>query len=187
MRVHLGRVCRLLAVACLAVAVARAADGRFEIIDATTRLTDRGWLVDARVDMQLSDAAVEALQSGVTLNISFQYEVTRRIRFWPDEEVRTARQEFELQYLSLSQRYLVRNLDASSETSYATLFSALRSMGRVRDFVLLSDTLDTANEVYYIAMRAVLDRRQLPGPLQILAFWQGDFGLESDWYRWKPK
>lgn len=177
----------LLALAWLTAAPAWAADGRFEIIDATTRLTDRGWVVDARVDMQLSDSAVEALQSGVTLNISFQYEVTRRRRFWPDAVVETARQEFELQYLSLSQRYLVRNLDAASETSYATLFSALRSTGRVRDFPLMGDVLDTDNEVYFAAMRAVLDPRQLPGPLQILAFWQGDFGLESDWYRWKPK
>jgi hypothetical protein len=177
----------LLALGWLAVTAAWAADGRFEIIDATSRLTDRGWLVDARVDMQLSDAAVEALQSGVTLNISFEYEVTRRIRFWPDAEVRSVRQEFELQYLSLSQRYLVRDTSAARETSYATLFSALRSMGKVQDFLLADGPLINPGEVYYIAMRAVLDRQQLPGPLQILAFWQGDFGLESDWYRWQPK
>jgi len=173
--------------ACLVVLPAAASPGRFEVADASARNTEQGWLVDARVDLELSDSAVEALLSGVTLNISFEYEVTRRRRFWPDDRVLNTVQAFELQYLSLSQRYVVRRLNEATENSYATLFSALRYMGKVQDFELLAGNLDLDSEVYYVAMRAVLDREQLPGPLQILAFWQGDFGLESDWYRWKLK
>jgi hypothetical protein len=33
-------------------------------------------------------------------------------------------------------------------------------------------------------LRAVLVQEELPGPLQMLAFWRGDFSLESEWYRW---
>ena len=39
-------------------------------------------------------------------------------------------------------------------------------------------------ETYDVAVRAVLDQRTLPGPLQVLAFWDGGFSLESDWYEW---
>ena len=162
------------------------ADGRFEIISAEARQVDGTWLVDGRVELDLSEAALEALQNGITLAISFQYEVTQRRRFWPDKLIAAKTQAFELQYLSLSERYLVRRLDADSQDSYATLFSALRYMGQVKDYPVAATPPDAAAGPYSMAMRAVLDREQLPGPLQVLAFWQGDFSLESEWYRWKP-
>lgn len=162
------------------------ADGRFEIINAQTRLEQGTWMVDARVDLELSKEAVEALQNGVALSISFQYEVVQRRRFWPDSVLVAKTQSFELQYLSLSERYLVRRLDDDTQNSYATLFSALRYMGQVKDYALFDSQPDAGRRSYYMAMRAVLDREQLPGPLQVLAFWRGDFSLESDWFRWKP-
>lgn len=170
----------------LALPLQAFADGRFEIISAAARQVDGEWLVDGRVDLELSDQALEALQNGVALGISFQYEVGLRRRFWPDRQVAATTQAFELQYLSLSERYLVRQLDDDSQNSYATLFSALRYMGQVKDYAVAATPPDASAGAYYMAMRAVLDREQLPGPLQVFAFWQGDFSLESDWYRWKP-
>lgn len=170
----------------LALPLQAVADGRFEIINAAARQVDGEWLVDGRVDLELSEEALEALRNGVTLAISFQYEVGLRRRFWPDRQVAATTQAFELQYLSLSERYLVRYLDDGSQNSYATLFSALRYMGQVKDYPLAATPPDASAGAYYMAMRAVLDREQLPGPLQVFAFWQGDFSLESAWYRWKP-
>ncbi len=164
-----------------------AADGRFEVINASARLEQSGWLVDARVDLELSKEAMDALQSGVTLRIAFQYEVSRRQRFWPDAVIEARQQDFEVQYLSLSQRYVVRNVNDKSVNSYATLFSALRYLGQVRDFELMSGEPGADLPLYDFALRVVLDWEKLPGPLAILAFWRGDFSLESDWYRWTPK
>lgn len=165
---------------------ALASDGRFEVANATARHSDEGWLVDARVDLQLSGAAIDALQNGVTLSFEFQYEVTEYRRFWTNKELATARQDMELQYLSLSQRYLVRWLDTGEQASYATLFSALRYMGQVRSYRLPIDLPPVGDNEYLFAMRAVLTRETLPGPLQMLTFWRGDFSLESNWYQWTP-
>jgi len=71
--------------------------------------------------------------------------------------------------------------------SYATLFSALRYLGQLRDFTLIEDRLGDPPAGYEFGLRAVLDWQKLPGPLAILTFWRGDFSLESDWYRWTPK
>jgi len=163
-----------------------ATEGRFEVINAEARREDNGWFVDARVDLELSSEALEALDSGVTLRIAFQYEATRRRRFWPDEIVATRQKAFELQYLSLSQRYVVRSVDDGAVNSYATLFSALRYLGQVRDVRLLGDDFTDAPG-HIFNMRAVLDWEKLPGPLAVLAFWRGDFSLESDWYRWTQR
>ncbi len=166
---------------------ALAADGRFEVINASGRLEASGWLVDARVDLELSKEALRALQSGVTLRIAFQHEVSKRRRFWPDAVIETRQQAFEVHYLSLSQRYVVRNVNEQTVNSYATLFSALRYLGEVRDFVIIGDELGSKLQRYEFALRAVLDWEKLPGPLAMLTFWRGDFSLESDWYRWTPK
>ena len=111
----------------------------------------------------------------------------RRVIFWPDEVIETRRQDFEVQYLSLSQRYAVRNVNEQSVNSYATLFSALRYLGEVRDFVIIGNELGSKLQRYEFSLRAVLDWEKLPGPLAMLTFWRGDFSLESDWYRWTPK
>ena len=167
-------------------AVPAYADGRFEVANASARFEDGGWLVDARIDLELSREALAALDSGVPLSIAFQYEVTQRRRFWADRIVVSRQQNFELQYLSLSQRYVVRDVSTQAVNSYATLFSALRYLGQVRDFELTTRTLSGDASGYTFSIRAVLDWEKLPGPLAILNFWRGDFSLESDWYRWTP-
>jgi len=168
-----------------------AGKGHFEVISASSRLDESSdparWLVDARADLELSSEALHALESGVVLRISFQYEVAKRRRFWPDEVRQTRRQHFELQYLSLSQRYVVRDLSNATVNSYATLFSALRYLGKIRDFYLIDDWLGKRTKRYAFSMRVVLDWQKLPGPLAVLAFWRGDFSLKSNWYRWLPK
>ncbi len=164
-----------------------AAEGRFEVINATARLEGNAWLADARVDLVLNDDALQALKNGVTLRIAFQHEVVRLRRFWANEVISTGQLEYELEYLSVSQRYLVRNVADQTVNSYATLFSALRYLGQLRDFRIIDDRLSDDPSRYEFALRAVLDWQKLPGPLAMLTFWRGDFSLESDWYRWTPK
>ena len=187
MTVTMARLFALSVACCMLASPAVAAEGRFEVISATARPDAGAWLVDARVDLELSDEALQALQSGITLRIAFQYEVRSRRRFWVDLLVGARQQNFELQYLSLSQRYVVRDLSDDTVNSYATLFSALRYLGQIRDYRVTEDVPTDSPERYTFSMRAVLDWEQLPGPLAVLAFWRGDFSLESGWYRWTPR
>jgi len=105
-------------------------------------------------------------------------------RFWLDKKTATLEQSFELSYQPLSERYVVRNLNSGEQKSFATLFSALNSMGRIVDLPIIDASLLDADERYEIALRAVLDQNTLPGPLRLLAFWSSGFRLESDWYVW---
>jgi hypothetical protein len=164
-----------------------AADGRFEVINASSRLENEYWLVDARLELILSHEAIEALENGVRLRIQLQYEVNRRNRFWIDQTIGHRNQDIELQYLSLAQRYLVHDLTRDKQASFATLYSALRSLSHISDFYLIKASELKADSRYWMTMRAVLDQEELPGPLQILAFWRGDFSLESEWYEWIPR
>ena len=182
-RIYLKSVVGLLMLGVLAPA-AWAEEGLFEITRGELRLEDGQWLLDGRVDLELSAAAIEALESGIMLSIQMQFELTRQRRFWIDETVAVISRDYELQYLALSQRYLIRDVGSGEQQSYATLYSAIRKLGQIRDWPVFADSI-LEDAVYYCGLRAILNQERLPGPLQMLAFWEDDFTLESDWYRWR--
>lgn len=175
----------LLALLLVAAGGAAAKDKPFEIRNASSRLSDGVWFANARIDYRLSDDALEALENGIALTIQLQIEVTRVRRFWTDQKVASLKQSYQISYQPLSERYVVKNLNSGEQNSFATLFSALNSMGRILDLPLIDASILEPDATYEIAMRAVLDQDTLPGPLRLIAFWSEGFRLVSDWYRWK--
>ncbi|MEO8444676.1 MAG: DUF4390 domain-containing protein, partial [Gammaproteobacteria bacterium] len=93
-------------------------------------------------------------------------------------------QDFELSWQPLSRGYLVRNKNSGAQRAHTTLFAALNDLGRITRLPLIDAALIDVNEDYEVSLRAALDQQQLPGPLRMLAFWDDDFALESEWYRW---
>ncbi|MEC9375618.1 MAG: DUF4390 domain-containing protein [Pseudomonadota bacterium] len=162
-----------------------AEDGFFEVNLAELREINNTWLLDGRVALDLSSEAVEALRSGMMLSIQMQFEITRQRMFWTDEKVKTSIRDFELRYMTLNQRYLVRNTITGETQNFATLSSALRSMGRIRDWQVIPEGIVKKDQQYNCGLRAVLNQDRLPGPIRLLAFWRGGFIIESDWYQWK--
>lgn len=158
--------------------------GRFDVRSAGSRLTEGVYVVTARLDYRLSDEALEALDSGLALTIQLQIELFRQRRFRPDSQIATLKQDYELSYQPLSERYLVRNLNSGEQKSHATLFSALNDMGRIVELPVIDAALLDPEGRHWIRLRAVLDQNTLPGPLRLIAFWSEGFRLESDWYRW---
>lgn len=175
----------LLALLSLVASPAEAKGKPFEIRSASSQLTDGVWYATARIEYRLSDDALEALENGVTLTIQLQFEVNRIRRFWVDARVASLKQDYQLSYQPLSERYVIRNLNSGEQDSFATLFSALNNMGRVVDLPIIDASILDADGRYEIAMRAVLDQDTLPGPLRLIAFWSEGFRLVSDWYTWK--
>ena len=161
-----------------------AKDGSFEIRSASTRLNGGVYFATARIDYRLSSDALAALDSGVALTVQLQIELSRKRRFWPDNDVATLSQAYSLSFQPLSDRYVVKNLNSGERDSFATLFSALNNMGRVVDLPVIDVALLDPDLNYEIALRAVLDQNTLPGPLRLIAFWSSGFRLASDWYRW---
>lgn len=163
---------------------ASAADGRFEVRSAGARLVDGVYFVDARIDYELSDKALEALDNGVELTIQLQIEVIRKRAFLPDDLVAELQQNSTLSFEPLSQRYVVRNLNSGRQSSYATLFSALSSLGRVNGLPVIDAALLDPEARHRMRLRVVLDQDTLPGPLRLIAFWSRGFRLVSEWYGW---
>jgi hypothetical protein len=159
--------------------------GRFEIRSASVELRAGVYYLDAWVEFRLSADARQALEAGVALTLETEVEFLRSRRFWFDDDEAALRQGYELQYHALSARYLVLNLNSGEQSTFATLFSALNSLGRITELPLIDATLLEPDAAYDIRIRAVLSTEDIPGPLRLLAFWREDWTLESEWYRWQ--
>ena len=160
-------------------------DGRFDVRTGRSRLENGVWYASARIDYQLSTEATEALRSGVSFQVILEVRITRIRRWLPDPEVAQLAVVHQLQYNALSERYVVANLNSGEQATFATLFSALNYLGRVDDLPVIDAALLSSDTNYEIALRTILDQESLPGPLQVLAFWQDDFSTASGWYRWR--
>lgn len=159
-------------------------EGYFEVRSASTRLVDGVLSLDARLQLVLSNEALEALSSGVPLTIELQLQVIRTRRFYPDAVDAELAVRYALEYRPLSQRYIVRNLNSGDQDSFATLYSALNNLGRVQSLPVIDESLLEAEKPYRIRLRAMLNTQQYSAPLRLLFFWRDQWQLQSEWKEW---
>ena len=159
-------------------------EGYFEVRSASTEVIDGVHTLDARLQLVLSSEALRALESGVTLTIELQLQVIRVRGLLPDDVEAELAVRYELEYSPVSQRYIVRNLNAGDQESFATLYSALNSLGRVQGLPVIDDAVLDPDADYRIRTRAMLNMQQYPAALRILFFWRGEWQLESEWFEW---
>ncbi len=168
----------------VAAAPAAAQDAGLEVRDASTRLEDGVWYLSARVYYGLNRETLEALQSGIILTFAVEAQVLRYRRWLPNAEVVTLRQDFELAWQPLSRVYTVRDQKSGEQRAHTTLYAALNDLGRIEALPLVDAALLDPGSRHEVGLRALLDQQKLPGALRLLAFWDDDYALESEWYWW---
>ena len=159
-------------------------EGFFDIRSASTSLKDGVHQLEARLQLLLSDEALDALKSGVPLTIELEFEVIRVRGLWLDAKDALLTFQYELEYRPLSQRYIVRNLNSGDQESFATLYSALNNLGRIQGLPVIDDAVLEPGRRYRLRLRAHLSTRQYPASLRLLFFWRSEWQLESEWYEW---
>jgi hypothetical protein len=159
-------------------------EGYFEVRSASTELSDGVHTLDARLQLVLSSEALAALESSVTLIIELQLQVIRSRRFLVDDVEAELALRYELEYSPVSQRYIVRNINSGDQDSFATLYSALNSLGRVQRLPVIDDALLAAESEYRVRLRAMLNTERYPAALRVLFFWRGQWQLQSEWFEW---
>ncbi len=160
-------------------------EGYFDVRSATTILIEDNYMLDSRLQLFLSNEALNALNSGVPLTIELNVEIIRSRRFLPDAKESELEFQFELEYRPLSQRYIVKNVQDETQDSYATLFSALNKLGRVQNLFLMKNSSLEPRSNYRLRLQALLSTKQYSAPLRMLFFWRDQWDLKSEWYEWQ--
>jgi hypothetical protein len=176
----------LLALALPAPATADAEERpRFTVLEASTRLVDEVYMLDARLTYALTAEAIEALENGVPLTIELQIQVrAERDLLW-DETVAALSLRHTIEYRALADQYLVTNLTTGELSSHTKLAAALTTLGRVRDFPMLDRRLLRVGTRYHTQLRARLDVESLPLPLRPMAYLSSRWGMTSAWHTWQ--
>ena len=170
---------------CIAVsAPGYAADPPFEIRSAYVEPVDNIYLLTAQLSFSLPDGARQAVRDGVLLTLDVDLALHRARRFWLDDTVATLKQQYELGFHALSERFVVRNLNSDDQVSFATLEAALESLTSIRGLPVLDAALIEPGEDYEFSMRATLDVQTLPEALRWVLFWADDWRQRSVWYTW---
>jgi len=159
-------------------------EGYFEVRSASTEIVDGVHTLDARLQLVLSSEALAALESGVTLTVELQLQAIRQRRFMIDDVEAELTIRYELEYSPVSQRYVVLSLNSGDQDSFATLYSALNSLGRVQGLPVIDDAVLSSDSTYRIRLRAMLNTERYPAALRVLFFWRGQWQLQSEWFEW---
>ncbi|MCB1741877.1 MAG: DUF4390 domain-containing protein [Gammaproteobacteria bacterium] len=152
----------------------------FEVLDASVRLQDGIYVLDADVLFRLSASAREALSSGVPLNLYVDVRVMRS-RFVLDKEVFRTSVILRVETHPLSQQLVVTDSRSGSSETYASYGAMLEGIRHVRGIRLLAPNALAEGESHYAMVRASLDIEALPLPLRPLAWISPDWAHTSDW------
>lgn len=174
-----------------------ALDGVLEVESAFVSL-DRGvYELHARVRYPANEQTVAALRDGVSLTYELEVEVSRWRRWWVDAGVTSLRLRRELSYHTVTERYVVRDLQsgapvggragapgAAEQASFATLEEALASLGAIDDWPILVASQVPEDGDYDVRVRAGVRRGRLTDALRVIVFWSDDWSRQSEWYTW---
>jgi hypothetical protein len=158
--------------------------GGFIIRTAYTELAGGVYYLNADVDLNLSDDAVNALENGLPLTVELQIEIIKHRSFIWNTRIAALTQRYQISFHALTRRFIITNLNSGDQQSFASYREAVTSLGQVSDLPVIDADLLQPDTRYNIRMRAVLDIKSFPGPLQLIASLFKGWDLSSDWYQW---
>lgn len=153
-----------------------------EINNAALIAAEDNYVLEAEFAITLTPTLEEALNKGVPLYFTLEFELIRPRWYWFNEKLANARQQYRLSYNALTRQYRVgvRNL----YQNFASLPEALEFMSRVRIREIAESGALARGGSYTAALRLRLDTSQLPRPFQVSAVGSREWSISSDWHRW---
>ncbi|MDH5445149.1 MAG: DUF4390 domain-containing protein [Gammaproteobacteria bacterium] len=156
----------------------------FTVRSVETRMQDEVYLVDTNLQLDFSEEAQKALQSGIPIIILLDIEVEKLRSWWWNKTVATLQQGYLLLYHALTEKYIVNNLNSGAQSDYTSLGATLSAIEKVIGLPLIDSGLLDKEERYRLKLRVHLDIESLPAPMRPLAYVSSDWQLASDWYTW---
>ena len=170
------------AVAVLAWAAPSARADTIPVKFAELRIEEGEVLLNAEFEFTFNPTLEEALQRGVPLYFTLDFELTRGRWYWFDEKVGQTSLTYRVSYNALTRQYRVSS--GLLAQSLGSLEEVERYIGRVTSRpVARADALAKGMR-YEASIRLRLDVNQLPKPFQVNALASREWTLASDWYRW---
>jgi hypothetical protein len=140
-----------------------------------------GWSIDARFDFDLNSSLEDAVNKGVPLYFTTDFNLSRPRWYWFDEEPVNVSQSIRLSFQPLTREYRVST--GGLQLGFSSLNEALDVIKHVTSWHVIDRNQVRPGETYNASVRMQLDIALMPKPFQIDAVNNRDWNLASDWKR----
>jgi hypothetical protein len=140
-----------------------------------------GWSIDARFDFDLNSSLEDAVNKGVPLYFTTDFNLSRPRWYWFDEEPVNVSQSIRLSFQPLTREYRVST--GGLQLGFSSLNEALDVIKHVTSWHVIDRNQVKSGETYNASVRMQLDIALMPKPFQIDAVNNRDWNLASDWKR----
>ena len=165
---------------CCAVLSVRAAD--IAIQSAQLAASDDGYSLSANFAVNLNPRLEEAVNKGVVLYFTADFELTRSRWYWLDEKIVNRSKTFQLSYHALTRQY--RLSTGALHQSFSSLDEVLRTLSRLRYWQVIEKGEVMDGVAYLASTRMRLDPSLMPKTFQVSALSNRDWNQSSEWLRW---
>jgi Domain of unknown function (DUF4390) len=167
---------------CLSLALAAPAQADpIAVQRASLQADGSGWSLDARFDFELNSSLEDAVNKGVPLYFSTDFNLSRPRWYWFDEEPVNVSQSIRLSFQPLTREYRVST--GGLQLGFTSLNDALAVIKHVSSWHVIDRAQVRPGEPYTASVRMQLDIALMPKPFQIDAVNNRDWSLASDWKR----
>jgi hypothetical protein len=143
------------------------------------------YVLNADIEIKLSDEIEQAIVKGFSLNFLVEFQLVEPRKYWFDDEIRTVTQRIILSYHALSRQFLVARGD--QQKNFANIADAAAELSRIRDFKVLNKAELEKEGVYKATLLMRLDYKKLPKSLPADAVGSTDWKMNSQRYEWLPR
>lgn len=167
-------------------------------LDSSTRVTavklepskapaSAAWNLAAEFEIELGYKLREAVDRGLPLQFTVDFQLMRSRWYWVDEEVVSTTYPLNLSYNALTRTYRVVTPNNTYNTP--TLEDAMQHMTKVRDWAVIPRDRIQIGQPYTAQVRFRLLLTELPKPFQISALVNSEWDLSSEWlsFEFTPK
>ena len=157
----------------------------FTIREAQATFDQNALSVEAKFDLNLSDAVDEALHNGVSIQLITTLDLFTQRPFVWDKHIAQWAFSHDIRYHALTDRYVLtspQHPEIRSFSSLSDLFSEIETFNFQSD--IMGETLPDSKHGYKLQLRIALDKTTLPAPLRVMTFVSTDWRLKSDIHEW---
>ena len=169
-------------IACIALlAGPMAAADEIPVLSAGLRVEDGEVLLSAEFDFALTPALEQALDKGIPLYFTIEFELTRTRWLWFPQKLAEWSITYRVSYSSLTRQYRVSSGPLGQ--TFESLADVQRFLGHVSSRPVAQAAALAKGTRYEAGIRLRLDVNQLPKPFQVNALASREWQLSSDWHR----
>jgi hypothetical protein len=173
---------RAIAAAVLVVAAGGASADVVPVKSAELKIAEGDLQLSAEFELTLTTALEEALEKGIPLYFTIEFELGRTRWYWTDEKLAQWSITYRVSYNALTRQYRVASGPLGQQ--FESLEEVQRFIARVSSRPIVRAETLTRGVKYEAAVRFKLDVNQLPKPFQVNALASKEWQLASDWHRW---